>query len=75
MAMIAVQLACHIPGMSHLSGERQVPEDTSVAQFLSELGYHMDYAAMVLLNGKAAPPAQALQSGDKVVLLLPLSGG
>lgn len=73
--MMIVRLVCNIPGLAHMNGERQVPDGTSVAGFLSELGCHWDSAALVLLNGKAALASQCLQSGDELMLLVPISGG
>lgn len=73
--MIRVQLICYLPRLKHLTGQREVPAGTSVAGLLSELGCEWDQAALVLLNGKAAPASQGLQSGDELALLVPLSGG
>lgn len=54
----------------------ELPPDSTIANLISSLGIELSVDKLLLaLNGRIASPQALLVDGDKVHLMLPISGG
>ena len=54
----------------------ELPPDSTIANLISSLGIELPVELLLLaLNGRIASPQAQLADGDKVHLMLPISGG
>ncbi len=76
----AGSLGRYLPeGSSGNQADVEVPEDSSPSAVIAQLGFPVEGAYMVILNGKSVAKAERastrLSAGDKLAIMPPLKGG
>jgi sulfur carrier protein ThiS len=60
----------------HVASVQEIQEDTTVKEFLSELGLADEYGYFsVLINGRVVPLSTVLRDGDRIVLVPLMTSG
>lgn len=70
-----VSVQSFIPWLAHLNGEYEVPDGATATDFLQQLGLQWDRDALVAINDRIVKENDRLSTGDRIILMIPLTGG
>lgn len=62
-------------GIDHTNARREIPDDTTVDEFLAGLGLGADDVEAVFVDGKVVPGDTRLSDGNRLALVPPGSPG
>lgn len=74
---IAIGFRYYVPNVSELvDGEDfEVPEGSTVGEFLEMINFPQRIATIILVNGNGADKDKVLNENDQIYLVQPMSGG